>query len=276
MGQWDPLPGGPQDHGSLHTGTFAWESTSILWSQFQGMPHCLSLNLWLSQVFVFRDYLPHIVGNEATSRYLRRYPGYDANIDASVTNVFATAAYRFAHLAIQPNLARLDGNYRENAQFPSVSLFTSFFTPWRIVFEGGLHWPKCNWSVGPSETITATFIWPLQVALTLWCVVSSHVPLNWTLRITWWWTLWETSCLSLCSTWLWIWALSTCRGGVTTACLVHLSQPFQLDLCCCISFPIVFKCLFSCDLFSSRLQCLAEVLWPVSAAESGWTRTGPE
>ncbi|XP_034048398.1 LOW QUALITY PROTEIN: eosinophil peroxidase [Thalassophryne amazonica] len=91
-----------------------------------------------TQVFVFRDYLPHIVGNDAMQRLLGRYPGYNPNVDPSISNVFATAAYRFAHLAIQPVLSRLNVNYREHAQFPSVPLFTAFFAPWRIVFEGGI------------------------------------------------------------------------------------------------------------------------------------------
>ncbi|KAG7223962.1 hypothetical protein INR49_015219 [Caranx melampygus] len=91
-----------------------------------------------TQVFVFRDYLPHIVGDEAMRRILGRYPGYNPNIDPSISNVFATAAYRFAHLAIQPFLSRLDANYRENRQFPSVPLFKAFFSPWRIVDEGGI------------------------------------------------------------------------------------------------------------------------------------------
>ncbi|XP_037340465.1 eosinophil peroxidase [Pungitius pungitius] len=91
-----------------------------------------------TQVFVFRDYLPHIVGDEAMRRQLGRYPGYDPNVDPSISNVFATAAYRFAHLAIQPILGRLDENYNESPRFPSVPLFKAFFTPWRVVYEGGI------------------------------------------------------------------------------------------------------------------------------------------
>ncbi|XP_071322465.1 eosinophil peroxidase isoform X2 [Trachinotus anak] len=91
-----------------------------------------------TQRFVFRDYLPHIVGDDAMRRQLGRYPGYNPNIDPSISNVFATAAYRFAHLAIQPVLSRLDANYREHPQFPSVPLFKAFFTPWRVIFEGGI------------------------------------------------------------------------------------------------------------------------------------------
>ncbi|CAG5867394.1 unnamed protein product [Menidia menidia] len=91
-----------------------------------------------TQIFVFRDYLPHIVGDAAMRRQLGRYPGYNPNTDPSIANVFATAAYRFAHLAIQPVLSRLNANYREHALFPSVPLFKAFFTPWRLVFEGGI------------------------------------------------------------------------------------------------------------------------------------------
>lgn len=102
---------------------------------------CLSLRIdpRLSQVFVFRDYLPHIVGVDAMRRQLGRYPGYNSSVDPSIANVFSTAAYRFGHLAIQPFLSRLDANYRENPLLPSVPLFKAFFAPWRIVFEGELH-----------------------------------------------------------------------------------------------------------------------------------------
>lgn len=97
------------------------------------------LRSFVCQMFVFRDYLPHIVGPEAMSRQLGRYPGYNPNVDPTISNVFATAAYRFAHLAIQPVLFRLDSNYREHPRFPSVSLYRAFFTPWRIIFEGVHH-----------------------------------------------------------------------------------------------------------------------------------------
>ncbi|KAI4787846.1 hypothetical protein KUCAC02_036215 [Chaenocephalus aceratus] len=69
---------------------------------------------------------------------LGHYPGYNAHVNPSIANVFATAAFRFAHLAIQPVVFRLDENYRENYRFPSVPLFKAFVTPWRVVFEGGI------------------------------------------------------------------------------------------------------------------------------------------
>lgn len=106
-----------------------WNSKASVVTSFSGLTTS-------PQVFVFRDYLRHIVGDDAMRRYLGRYPGYNPNVDPSIANVFATAAYRFAHLAIQPMLSRLDPNMRESRQFPSVPLFKAFFTPWRIIFEG--------------------------------------------------------------------------------------------------------------------------------------------
>ncbi|XP_072514316.1 eosinophil peroxidase-like isoform X2 [Salminus brasiliensis] len=90
------------------------------------------------QIIVFRDYLPHIVGPDAMRRILGPYPGYDQNIDPSISNIFATAAYRFAHATIQPLVFRMDENFENHPRFPSVPLYEAFFSPWRVVFEGGI------------------------------------------------------------------------------------------------------------------------------------------
>ncbi|KAJ8379309.1 hypothetical protein SKAU_G00000870 [Synaphobranchus kaupii] len=91
-----------------------------------------------SQVITYRDYLKSIVGPDFISRFLPTYPGYDENVDPSIANVFATAAFRFAHLTIQPFIFRLDGNYSDHPQYPSVLLHRASFAPWRVVFEGGV------------------------------------------------------------------------------------------------------------------------------------------
>uniref|UniRef100_A0A8C7Z8F6 Eosinophil peroxidase n=1 Tax=Oryzias sinensis TaxID=183150 RepID=A0A8C7Z8F6_9TELE len=90
------------------------------------------------QVITYRDYLRHILGPEVMSKQLSTYPGYDENVDPSIANVFATAAYRFAHLMVQPFMFRLDENYENHADYPSELLHRTMFTPWRIAFEGGL------------------------------------------------------------------------------------------------------------------------------------------
>ncbi|KAM4615769.1 eosinophil peroxidase-like [Polymixia lowei] len=91
-----------------------------------------------AQVITYRDYLLHVVGPDLIAEKLSNYPGYDENVDPSISNMFATAAYRFAHLMIQPFIFRLDAAYKDHPQFPSQLLHRAFFTPWRIIFEGGL------------------------------------------------------------------------------------------------------------------------------------------
>ncbi|XP_035999616.1 eosinophil peroxidase [Fundulus heteroclitus] len=90
------------------------------------------------QVITYRDWLLHIVGPDAISKQLSTYPGYDENIDPSISNVFATAAFRFAHLMVQPFIFRLDENYEDHPDYPTQLLHRTMFAPWRVVFEGGL------------------------------------------------------------------------------------------------------------------------------------------
>uniref|UniRef100_A0A8C1IJ00 Myeloid-specific peroxidase n=1 Tax=Cyprinus carpio TaxID=7962 RepID=A0A8C1IJ00_CYPCA len=91
-----------------------------------------------NQILVINEYLSHIVGPDAYNRHIGQYPGYNESVDPTIANVFATAAFRFAHLAIQPIIFRLDENYQNHPQFPSVPLFEAFFSPWRVIFEGGI------------------------------------------------------------------------------------------------------------------------------------------
>ncbi|KTF77096.1 hypothetical protein cypCar_00024446 [Cyprinus carpio] len=91
-----------------------------------------------NQILVINEYLSHIVGPDAYNRHIGQYPGYNESVDPTIANVFATAAFRFAHLAIQPIILRLDENYQNHPQFPSVPLYEAFFSPWRVIFEGGI------------------------------------------------------------------------------------------------------------------------------------------
>ncbi|KAK1154167.1 myeloperoxidase-like [Acipenser oxyrinchus oxyrinchus] len=90
------------------------------------------------QILIYGEYLPRIVGREAVDTYLKTYSGYDESVDPGVANVFSTAAFRFAHLTIQPFMFRLNETFQEHPEYPSVLLHKAFFTPWRLVFEGGV------------------------------------------------------------------------------------------------------------------------------------------
>ncbi|XP_011629559.1 peroxidasin [Pogonomyrmex barbatus] len=88
------------------------------------------------QHITYRHWLPRIFGS-AIDNLLPPYRGYDPNIDASISNVFATAALRFGHSLIQPRLERLNASFRSIPQGP-LDLRDAFFAPWRLVEEGGV------------------------------------------------------------------------------------------------------------------------------------------
>ncbi|GCC26268.1 hypothetical protein chiPu_0004683 [Chiloscyllium punctatum] len=90
------------------------------------------------QIITYRDFLPLLIGNEATQKYLPRYEAYNEFIDPGIANVVSTAAFRFGHLIIQPKLFRLNENYQEHPQFKNIELHQAFFTPWRLIKEGGV------------------------------------------------------------------------------------------------------------------------------------------
>ncbi|XP_077395637.1 thyroid peroxidase [Festucalex cinctus] len=90
------------------------------------------------QIITMRDYLPKIIGKEFFDNYIGPYGGYDPNVDPSASNVFATAAFRFGHATISPVVRRLNESYQEDERFPSLKLHDTFFSPWRIIKEGGI------------------------------------------------------------------------------------------------------------------------------------------
>ncbi|KAL0105107.1 hypothetical protein PUN28_016635 [Cardiocondyla obscurior] len=88
------------------------------------------------QHITYQHWLPRIIGS-ATDVSLPPYRGYDPNVDASISNVFATAALRFGHSLIQPRLERLNASFQSIPQGP-LDLRDAFFAPWRVVEEGGV------------------------------------------------------------------------------------------------------------------------------------------
>ncbi|CAG5103234.1 Oidioi.mRNA.OKI2018_I69.chr1.g678.t1.cds [Oikopleura dioica] len=108
------------------------------WSQEQVYQETRKIVSAVHQKVTFYDYLPKIIGQTAFDAIGVNYPGYDETIDATVSNVFTTAAFRFGHAAIRSTLFRLNENFQEHEQFKNIPLHKSFFSPWRIVRGGGL------------------------------------------------------------------------------------------------------------------------------------------
>lgn len=93
--------------------------------------------MWASmQHITYSHWLPTIIGPSGMAK-MGPYPGYQADLDPSVSNVFATAAMRFGHTLINPVLRRLNENFTSIPE-GDLSLHKAFFSPWRLVEEGGL------------------------------------------------------------------------------------------------------------------------------------------
>lgn len=88
------------------------------------------------QILTWEHYLPRVLGEEAWSRLVPPYQGYDPEVDPSIANVFATAAFRFAHVTVQPVVSRLGPGYLLDPQHPPLPLHHSLFASWRVVTEG--------------------------------------------------------------------------------------------------------------------------------------------
>uniref|UniRef100_A0AAV2JCT5 Peroxidase n=1 Tax=Knipowitschia caucasica TaxID=637954 RepID=A0AAV2JCT5_KNICA len=88
------------------------------------------------QHITYNHWLPKILG-EAGVRMMGKYDGYNPNINAGIFSAFATAAFRFGHTLINPILYRLGEDFQPIPQ-GHLSLHRAFFSPFRIVNEGGI------------------------------------------------------------------------------------------------------------------------------------------
>ncbi|KAJ2954273.1 hypothetical protein O0L34_g2524 [Tuta absoluta] len=89
-----------------------------------------------TQVITFEHWLPIVLGPNVHND-LGNYQGYNTKVNPSVSNVFATAALRFGHTMINPILHRYDENFDPIPQ-GHLLLRHAFFSPWRLVDEGGV------------------------------------------------------------------------------------------------------------------------------------------
>ncbi|MEO1007191.1 MAG: peroxidase family protein [Planctomycetota bacterium] len=83
------------------------------------------------QAITYNEFLPLLLGPDA----IPPYAGYDPDVDPSITNVFAAAAYRFGHSMLSGVLLRRDRS-GEPAAEGDISLAGAFFNPAEIVDHG--------------------------------------------------------------------------------------------------------------------------------------------
>ena len=81
------------------------------------------------QVITYEEWLPIVLGENP----LVNYSGYNDTVNAGIANEFSTAAFRFGHTMLSPNLNRVDNN---NNIVASLSLQESFFDPDEVQQNG--------------------------------------------------------------------------------------------------------------------------------------------
>lgn len=84
----------------------------------------------------YTEWLPKILGKQGMAK-LGEYTGYNPNVEPTIFNAFATAAFRFGHTLIQPFLARLNKSFDEIPE-GNLPLHKAFFSPYRLIEEGGI------------------------------------------------------------------------------------------------------------------------------------------
>ncbi|XP_078592391.1 peroxidasin homolog isoform X1 [Branchiostoma floridae x Branchiostoma japonicum] len=89
------------------------------------------------QHITYTEYLPKILGPAGMDQ-IGEYSKYNASVNPSTRNEFATAAFRFGHAAISGTVRRFDENYVEDPVIGNVALRDTFFSPWRIFNESGV------------------------------------------------------------------------------------------------------------------------------------------
>uniref|UniRef100_F1KRF1 Peroxidasin n=2 Tax=Ascaris TaxID=6251 RepID=F1KRF1_ASCSU len=89
------------------------------------------------QHITYYHWLPKVLGKEGFRRLVGEYRGYQRELDPSISNAFATAAFRFGHTIINPVLYRLNADFKPTRD-GHVSLRDAFFAPETLLAGGGI------------------------------------------------------------------------------------------------------------------------------------------
>lgn len=130
---------------TIHT-VFLREHNRIAWRLHEINPHRTPQEKYLEtrkiigaivQKITYNEWLPKILGEDGMKK-LGNYTGYNPRENPSVTNVFATAAFRFGHSLIKPVVKRLDENLQPHSLYGDLPLYKAFFNPYQLFKRGGI------------------------------------------------------------------------------------------------------------------------------------------
>jgi peroxidase len=117
-----------REHNRLADATAAGNPT---WTDEQIYQRVRRLVIGIVQAITYNEFLPALMGPTS----LRPYAGYNPNVNATVSNEFATAGFRFGHSMLQDDVEFMDNNARE-VRAP-VTLAEAFFNP-QLLAETGI------------------------------------------------------------------------------------------------------------------------------------------
>ena len=79
------------------------------------------------QKITYKDFLPKLMASWMINTLIPPYKGYNASVDASIPNVFATGAFRFGHSLVRPVFSRYLSDLYERGTNKPLNLVKSFF-----------------------------------------------------------------------------------------------------------------------------------------------------
>jgi len=106
------------------------------------------------QVITYNEFLPALLGHG-----LPRYRGYQASVNPGLSNLFATAAYRFGHSQVGSDIGVVDQNFVE---IDSIDLADDFFNPNVIPAIDGIDPGVRYMAVDTAQMIDSTIVGPLR------------------------------------------------------------------------------------------------------------------
>lgn len=83
------------------------------------------------QAITYNEFLPALLGSSS----IAAYSGYNSSVNPGISNEFSTAAFRFGHSLLSPELRRTDSTGSAIAQDP-IALKDAFFNPAALIATG--------------------------------------------------------------------------------------------------------------------------------------------